>query len=134
MAFPMTTPAEETRTREIIATALRAFVDRDDAGLARLVHPRGRFLIRSAEEPVVGRAGMRRYMLDTRRRVVEPTISTWIDIEPGVCVLGGRLQFQHGQNIRDGEIAWRIEVRDGMMWRVTSYDNVEEALADGSAR
>ena len=125
----MTTPARDTRTREVIAGVMRAFADRDGAELERLVHPRGRFVIRSADGPLVGRAGIRRYMREMRRRIVEPTISTWVDVAPGVCVLGGRLQFQRGQNIRDGEIAWRVEVRDGMMWRVRSYDNLEDALA-----
>lgn len=127
----MTGPLGDGHTREVITSAMRAFADGDQGELERLVHPRGRFVIRSADGPVVGRAGVRRYLRDTRRRIVEPTVSTWVDVAPGVCVLGGRLQFQHGQNIRDGEIAWRIEVRDGMMWRVSSYDNLEDALAAG---
>ena len=120
---------DERKARDVVAGTLRAFADRDEEALTAFIHPRGRFAIRSADEVIVGRAGVRRYLRETKRKIVEPTVSTWIAAGNGVWVLGGRLLFQHVSDLRDAEIAWRVEVRDGMLWRVSTYDSVDDALA-----
>ena len=122
-------PAKAVSPREVIESSLHAFSARDEAALARLIHPDGVFNLRSSDHQVRGVNGIRAYVEQRRERIVNYTISQWVELGPRTCVLAGRLQHQAETGIRDSPVAWRVEVRDGMLWRIDVHETLADALS-----